>query len=464
VALTDPRETQFGDFLSARSAALLRIAYLLTGDRSQAEDLLQATLARTYMAWRRLDDLDSLEAYSRRVLLNTATSWWRRRWRGEHPTQQLPERPVSDPNQIHLQDIINGKWDSYIRACGAEFASVGAPIMVRWGHEFNGNWYPWGIVNNNSNPALYISAYRHVHDLVVAAGATNVQWVWCFGNGSVPDAAFNDPAQSYPGDSYVDWIGIDGYNWGFGPSWDPTGNHWTSFESMFASAYAKARAIAPRRPVMIGEVGSSEDGGNKAQWINDMSTALQSGRYPDLKMVVYFDQDKEEQWSGTSSPATRTAFTSWVNQTYMRGLGTELAQVAAQYKGTATTAPPTTRPPTTAPPTTRPPTTPPTTTPPPPAGACTATYATVGSWPGGFQGEVTVRAGTSGINGWTTRWTLAGGQTISQLWNGTLTVSGSSVNVKNLSWNGSLGANASTTFGFLANGSPSTPTLTCTSP
>ena len=52
------------------------------------------------------------------------------------------------------------------------------------GHEFNGNWYPWGIVNNNSNPALYVAAYRRVHDLVVAAGATNVQWSWSFNNGA----------------------------------------------------------------------------------------------------------------------------------------------------------------------------------------------------------------------------------------------------------------------------------------
>ncbi|GAA4670228.1 cellulose binding domain-containing protein [Phytohabitans rumicis] len=359
---------------------------------------------------------------------------------------------VSDPNQIHLQDIINGRWDSYIRARGAEFAAVGAPIMVRWGHEFNGNWYPWGIVNNGSNPALYVSAYRRVHDLVVAAGATNVQWVWCFNNSSTPDASYNDPAQSYPGDAYVDWVAIDGYNWGLGPSWDPAGNYWTSFESMFASAYTKARAIAPKRPVMIAEVGSSEDGGNKAQWINDMSTALNSGRYPDLKNIVYFDQNKEELWSGTSSSAVQTAFTSWVNQTYMKGKGADLAQVVAQYKGT--TPSPTTAPPTTAPPTTTP----------PPAGACSATYRTVNSWGGGFQGEVTVRAGTSAINGWTARWTLASGQTISQLWNGTLSVSGASVTVRNVSWNGSLGANGSTTFGFVASGSASTPTLTCTSP
>ncbi|MFF3601687.1 cellulose binding domain-containing protein [Kitasatospora indigofera] len=93
-----------------------------------------------------------------------------------------------------------------------------------------------------------------------------------------------------------------------------------------------------------------------------------------------------------------------------------------------------------------------------------ATYRTVNSWSGGFQGEVTVTAGTSAINGWTTNWTLAGGQSISQLWNGTLTTTGSATTVKNLAWNGALGASGSTTFGFLANGSPSIPTVTCTSP
>lgn len=378
-----------------------------------------------------------------------------------------PALSVNDPGQIHLQDIVDGKWDSYIKARGAEFASVGAPIMVRWGHEFNGDWYPWGIVNNGGNPALYISAYRRVHDLAVAAGATNVQWVWCFNNSSTPNSSFNDPAQSYPGDAYVDWVGIDGYNWGLGPSWDPAGNYWTSFDSLFASAYAKARAVAPRRPVMIGEVGSSEDGGNKAQWINDMASTLQSGRYPDLKNVVYFDQDKEERWSGTSSSAVQTAFTSWVNQTYMRGSGTDLAKVAAEYKGTSPSpspSPSASPSPSPSPSTSPSPSPSPSTSPSPVGGVCSATYTTVGSWPGGFQGEVTVRTGASGINGWTARWTLAGGQTISQLWNGTLSISGSEVTVKNMSWNGSLGANASATFGFLSSGSPTSPTLTCSSP
>ena len=123
-----------------------------------------------------------------------------------------------------------------------------------------------------------------------------------------------------------------------------------------------------------------------------------------------------------------------------------------------TSAPPTTQRPTTQPPTTAPPTTN------GPGGACSASYRTVGSWPGGFQGEVTVTAGGWALNGWTVQWTLAGGQTITQLWSGTLTTSGSTATVHNASYNGSLSPSASTTFGFIANGTSSTPALTCTSP
>jgi Dienelactone hydrolase and related enzymes len=128
------------------------------------------------------------------------------------------------------------------------------------------------------------------------------------------------------------------------------------------------------------------------------------------------------------------------------------------------TTPPTT-PPTTVPtsPPTGGPTTPPT-TPSQPGGACTATYRTVNSWPGGFQGEVTVTAGNSAINGWTVRWTLDSGQAITQVWNGEVSTSGSTVSVRNAPYNGSLPPSGSTTFGFLSSGSPSSPSLTCTSP
>jgi hypothetical protein len=234
----------------------------------------------------------------------------------------------TDPGQIFLTDIIAGSWDTYIRARAAEFASVRRPILVRWGHEFNGNWYPWGIANNNADPSLYVRAYRHVHDLVVKAGARNVQWVWAFNNGSSPDEPYNDPAAAYPGDRYVDWVGIDGYNWGFGPSWDPSVDHWTTFDQTFSTAYAKARAVAPKRPVMLAEFASTEDGGDKAQWLADTDAVLRSGAYPDLRLLTYFDVNKEEPWSPTSSPAAQAAFTSWVHRPYMRGRGRDLAAVA----------------------------------------------------------------------------------------------------------------------------------------
>ncbi len=133
------------------------------------------------------------------------------------------------------------------------------------------------------------------------------------------------------------------------------------------------------------------------------------------------------------------------------------------------TAPPTTAPPTTAPPTTPPPTTAPPTTPPPTGqpGTCTATYRLVNNWGSGFQGEVTVKNnGSSTLNGWTVRMTLASGQSITQLWSGVNTGTSGVVTVRNASYNGTLGANASTTFGFTANGNGSTAPggVSCTSP
>ncbi len=91
-----PMEDDFRDFVTARSAALLRTAYLLAGDWATAEDLLQTALTKTYLAWKRLGQIEAIEPYARRVLVNTATSWWRRRWHGERPTEFLPERAAPD--------------------------------------------------------------------------------------------------------------------------------------------------------------------------------------------------------------------------------------------------------------------------------------------------------------------------------------------------------------------------------
>ena len=101
-------DEEFREFVAARSAALLRVAYLLAGDWATAEDLLQTALTKTYLAWKRLGEIEAVEPYARRVLINTATSWWRRRWHGERPTEILPERPA--PDEIETQVERDRLW------------------------------------------------------------------------------------------------------------------------------------------------------------------------------------------------------------------------------------------------------------------------------------------------------------------------------------------------------------------
>jgi len=97
------REEDFREFVAHRSKALLRTAYLLAGDWATAEDLLQIALTKTFLAWKRLGHIEAVEPYARRVLVNTATSWWRRRWHGERPTEVLPETAAADRLEESLE-------------------------------------------------------------------------------------------------------------------------------------------------------------------------------------------------------------------------------------------------------------------------------------------------------------------------------------------------------------------------
>jgi len=92
----DAIDEKFRVFVAERSSALLRTAYLLSGDHQTAEDLLQTALTKTYLAWRRLGTIAAVEPYARRVLVTTAMSWWRRRWHAERPTEILPEQATAD--------------------------------------------------------------------------------------------------------------------------------------------------------------------------------------------------------------------------------------------------------------------------------------------------------------------------------------------------------------------------------
>ncbi|MBA3618675.1 MAG: SigE family RNA polymerase sigma factor [Acidothermales bacterium] len=94
--MTAADDADFRDFVAVRSRALLRTAYLLTGDYQLAEDLLQTALTKTYLAWGRIRDRGAVEAYVRTTMVTTQTSWWRTRWRRESPVDHVPDLPTSD--------------------------------------------------------------------------------------------------------------------------------------------------------------------------------------------------------------------------------------------------------------------------------------------------------------------------------------------------------------------------------
>jgi RNA polymerase sigma-70 factor (sigma-E family) len=102
----------FREYVTARSGSLLRTAYLLTGNRADAEDLVQAALAKTYQAWDRIEDTRALDGYVRRAMVNTHISWWRRRRLDEYPTDEIPDRPVADhADGSDLQDTLRRAVD-----------------------------------------------------------------------------------------------------------------------------------------------------------------------------------------------------------------------------------------------------------------------------------------------------------------------------------------------------------------
>lgn len=97
----------FREYVTARRGSLLRMAYLLTRNLADAEDLLQAALAKTYQAWDRIEDRGALDGYVRRAMMNTHISWWRRRRLEEYPTEQIPDRPVADhAGESELHDTL----------------------------------------------------------------------------------------------------------------------------------------------------------------------------------------------------------------------------------------------------------------------------------------------------------------------------------------------------------------------
>lgn len=199
-----------------------------------------------------------------------------------------------------LKRILSGAHDPYIRRWARRAAAWGRPFYLRFAAEMNADWDTWSPGVNGNTARQYVAVWRKVHRMFRRAGASKVRWVWCpvvYYEGSTPFE------KVFPGDAYVDWVGLDGYNWGNTQPW----SSWQSAAEIFSRSYRMAGRLS-KKPFMIPEIASTEHGGNKARWINRALLDEIPSRFPRVKAVVWFDADKETDWRINSSPSALRAW------------------------------------------------------------------------------------------------------------------------------------------------------------
>jgi hypothetical protein len=222
--------------------------------------------------------------------------------------------PRDQQPDFTLSKIITGDHDQYIKEWATEAKNWGHPFFLRFNWEMNGDWFPWSEAKNRNSAGQFALAWRHVHDIFAEVGAVNVTWVWC-PNVDYPGSLPLDGL--YPGDAYVDWVCMDGYNWGSNQGRQAD---WQSFQKVFGPTYDRLSQISPNKPIMIAETSSTETGGSKADWITDALTKQLPARFPKVKALVWFNWNTDGMdWAIESSQSAQTAFTKGIASAYYGG-------------------------------------------------------------------------------------------------------------------------------------------------
>jgi len=218
-------------------------------------------------------------------------------WEPEDYTKE----PNPQPNYTYAK-IISGTYDPYIHQFARDTKAWNKKLYLKFAAEMNIQVYPWGVNNPGSGntSAQFVTMWRHVHDIFTHESVTNVVWVWCPNVIITPSVPFKDV---YPGDSYVDWVGLDGYNWG------TLRIGWQTFGQVFGESYNGLLALTSK-PIMICEIGANESGGSKAQWITQTFLTDIPTHYPRIRAVIWFDEVMETDWRFNSSASSLAAFKS----------------------------------------------------------------------------------------------------------------------------------------------------------
>lgn len=210
-----------------------------------------------------------------------------------------PWAPGGGPEQPRyaLARIADGTHDAHIADFARQVRAWGGRLGLRFMHEMNADWYPWGQGVNGNSAEDAVAAWEHVREVFADEGVEDVVWFWCV-NVHAPGLAPYEPL--FPGDDAVDWVAVDGYNGGDALPW----GGWRTPAQVFGPSLEDLADLSDR-PLAITEVGSAEEGGDKAAWIASLfELAVERG----VRAVVWFELDKEADWRVESSTEARTAF------------------------------------------------------------------------------------------------------------------------------------------------------------
>lgn len=198
--------------------------------------------------------------------------------------------PAIEEQNDKTLEILAGKHDDFLKEYADNFKKYENPILLRINNEMNGDWVSYCTFHLGKDPDLFIAAFRYIHDFFDKEGVDNVLYVFNPNEKSFPDFSYNKYLAYYPGDEYVDIVGLTAYN--TGTYYD--GEIWRSFDEAYRPLYDEYDQRFDQ-PFMITEFSSSSIGGDKAEWFRDMFEAINN--YPKLNIAVlwnYLDWDYKD--------------------------------------------------------------------------------------------------------------------------------------------------------------------------
>lgn len=214
---------------------------------------------------------------------------------------------AAEKKPIDYDGLLSGKYDEYIASFANRLKFIPGKVFLRFAHEANGDWYPWSAKLLGKDK--FIAVTKYVRKFFNKIEAANIEWVFSINWEDLP--ADNSYLEYYPGEGFVDYIGIDGYNWGNTKSW----SKWMSFKEIFGKRYNQAIKKF-NKPIIISEFGSTARGGDKRIWIKEAFRDIKGMNR--VKAFILFNIDKEADWNFSASSAAGKELKLQLDDNYFR--------------------------------------------------------------------------------------------------------------------------------------------------